>query len=121
MSRCRVSHTAHPPALTKRSSTRRNCLSYSNLPNATPQSVCTSTDWTRSPTPGRQLQIVDLARAAVDRIPNLQVVFTARDHVVGPWLNGIVRLSVDELNGAQQRSLVHKWLESDEATERFFE
>ncbi|MBZ5609487.1 MAG: NACHT domain-containing protein [Acidobacteriia bacterium] len=73
------------------------------------------------PDPGRQQQIVDLARSAVDRIPNLQVVFTARDHVVGPWLNGIVRLSVDELDDAQQRSLVQKWLESEEATERFFE
>ncbi|MBL0158844.1 MAG: hypothetical protein IPP47_17310 [Bryobacterales bacterium] len=62
-----------------------------------------------------------MARTVVDRIPNLQVIFTARDHVVGPWLNDVVRLSVNELNSTQQRALVRKWLESDEATDRFFE
>ncbi|MGJ5814881.1 NACHT domain-containing protein [Paludibaculum fermentans] len=73
------------------------------------------------PDHGRQQQIVNFARTAVDRLPNLQVIFTARDHVVGPWLNDVVRLSVNELDSSQQRSLVCKWLESGEATDRFFE
>jgi hypothetical protein len=72
------------------------------------------------PHQGRQAQIVDLALAAMGQVSDLQIVITARDHVVGPWLEGVVRLRVQPLNDFQQRTLVMNWLGSSEATNAFF-
>lgn len=68
----------------------------------------------------RQRQVVKLARQAAQKVPDLQIVITARDYVVGPWLDGASRLRVDGLGEAQQRELAKKWLESDEAVATFF-
>lgn len=72
------------------------------------------------PHQARQAEVVDLARTAMERVPDLQIVITARDHVVGPWLNGVVRVKVQPLDESQQRTLVMNWLGSSEATDAFF-
>lgn len=72
------------------------------------------------PDPSRQAHIVDLARSAMDKVANCQVVITARDHVVGPWLEGVVRLRVQPLDDVQQRTLAVNWLGSQEAADTFF-
>jgi hypothetical protein len=72
------------------------------------------------PNKAQQAQIVELATTALEQMTDLQIVITARDHVVGPWLDGIVRLKVQPLNEIQQKTLVTKWLGSVEATNAFF-
>lgn len=68
----------------------------------------------------RQRSIVAFAQEAICTLPKVQVVLTARDHVLGSWLDGIPRLQMRPLDDAQQHALVHKWLGSDEATSLFF-
>jgi hypothetical protein len=72
------------------------------------------------PEPSRQQSILAFAQEAVCGLQKVQVVLTARDHVLGPWLDGIPRLQMRPLDSSQQHALVHKWLGSDEATGAFF-
>jgi hypothetical protein len=68
----------------------------------------------------RQSKVLDLAREAMQRFPDLQIVITARDYVIGPWLD-LIRLDVEGLNQSQQRSLALKWLQDEELVNKFFD
>jgi predicted NACHT family NTPase len=72
------------------------------------------------PNEERRAQIVDLARRAVQVYPGIRVLITSREHVAGPFLDGIPRLRVQELDDQQQHELVRKWLQTEEHTEAFF-
>jgi len=57
-----------------------------------------------------QARIVNLARSAIGRIPGLQIVLTARDHILGPWLGWLPRVEISELTRRQCEVLASKWL-----------
>jgi DNA-binding XRE family transcriptional regulator len=69
---------------------------------------------------GRRADIVNLARDFAESRPGIQIVATARDHVSGPFLDGIPRLNVQELDKSQQRELIVKWLQSEQSVQEFF-
>jgi predicted NACHT family NTPase len=61
----------------------------------------------------RQQQIVEIVRETVERCPNLQVIFTGRDYVSGPWLHWLARVQISEFDNAEIREFVEKWLGND--------
>ena len=73
------------------------------------------------PNPDHQREIIELARNAVAASPELFTIVTARDHIVGPWLNNVPRLNVLPLNEAQQFTLAERWLGSPNGAQAFFE
>jgi len=69
----------------------------------------------------RQAPLIELALAGKKEHPNMQVILTARDHVFGPWLARLPRVSLSELSEAQVRELVSALLDNDSArTSEFF-
>jgi len=73
------------------------------------------------PNSDHQRKIIELARNAVAASPELFVIVTARDHIVGPWLNNVPRLNVLPLTEAQQFTLAERWLGSQKGAQAFFE
>ena len=73
------------------------------------------------PNADHQRKIMELARQAVAASPELRVIVTARDHIVGPWLNNVPRLNVLPLTEAQQFTLAERWLGSQKSGQAFFE
>lgn len=69
----------------------------------------------------RQRLILGQIRSLLKKSRDVQVVLTSRDHVVGPWFDGIPRIRVRRLDEPRQSQLVRNWLESDESTARFFD
>ena len=64
--------------------------------------------------PSRQRAVIDSAKEIIRADPEMQVVATARDHVVGEWLNWLPRVRISELSAGQIRRLVSYWLDDDE-------
>lgn len=73
------------------------------------------------PNADHQRKIIELARQAIAASPELCVIVTARDHIVGPWLNNVPRLNVLPLTEAQQFTLAERWLGSQKGAQAFFE
>ena len=73
------------------------------------------------PNVAQQRKIIELARQAASAPVAFHVIVTARDHIVGPWLNDVPRLNVLPLTDAQQLALAEHWLVTHEAAEAFFE
>lgn len=73
------------------------------------------------PNSNHQRKIIELARNAVAASSELFVIVTARDHIVGPWLNNVPRLNVLPLTEAQQFTLAERWLGSPEGAQTFFD
>jgi len=63
-------------------------------------------------TTDRRKEIVELVRRAIEKMPTIQVIMTARDHVVGPWLGWLPRIEISEFTDNQVRQLVGNWLEN---------
>jgi hypothetical protein len=73
------------------------------------------------PNAASQRKIIELARKAVAASHELCVIVTARDHIVGPWLNNVPRVNVLPLSEAQQLTLAERWLGSRTGAQAFFE
>jgi hypothetical protein len=61
----------------------------------------------------RQWPVIELALSGKQKYANMQVVLTARDHVFGPWLTRLPRISLSELSEVQVQELVAALLDYD--------
>lgn len=64
--------------------------------------------------PEVQREVLELARVAADSRSNLQIIVTARDHVIGPWLCWLPRVRIEALSWPKVEQLVAQLLDSDE-------
>jgi hypothetical protein len=70
--------------------------------------------------PERQERLITLVRTTLEQFPSMQVIITAREHVVGPWLGWLPRLSLSELDSSRIEDLTGRWLRDDgNAVKRF--
>jgi hypothetical protein len=72
------------------------------------------------PSVARQREIIEFAREKVAQLPNMQVVVTGRDHVHGPWLHWLQRVSISEFSSAEVDEFVDKWLQHDNSNVKKF-
>ncbi len=61
----------------------------------------------------RQAPLIQLALGAKEKYAHMQIVLTARDHVFGPWLAQLPRVSLSGLSELQVRELVDCLLDKD--------
>ena len=61
----------------------------------------------------RRQEVIDLARKGASENPRFQFIVTARDHIAGPWLNWLPRVSLSGLDEAEIDQLINKWLGTD--------
>jgi hypothetical protein len=73
------------------------------------------------PDRARQAQLVRLAQEGGKRYPELQMIFTARDHVWGRWLSQMPRLRIARLDPSQARQLASNWLLDSRELSTFYE
>jgi hypothetical protein len=69
----------------------------------------------------RQRELVGLAKTAAESDPRIQIVLTAREYVMGPWLSWIPQVRIAKFDEAQTRMLVENLLQHDaELIQSFF-
>jgi predicted NACHT family NTPase len=89
--------------------------------------ACRSEKWNRPlkiyadgldevPSIERQRELMLMLKTAVDETSQMDVVVTAREHVSGPWLGWLTRLSLRAFSEEQVRELAAKWLDYDETS-----
>jgi hypothetical protein len=72
------------------------------------------------PDSDRQAALMNVARDAIARRRDLQVIVTGREHVKGPWLSWLPRLRIADLAPGQVMDLVRKWVDGDESKIKAF-
>lgn len=73
------------------------------------------------PSVERQKEIVELAQRAVASDPRIQIVLTAREHVLAYWLSWIPKVRINKLSPPQVKQLLSNLLAKDEVQiKRFF-
>jgi hypothetical protein len=65
------------------------------------------------PSAARQRELMKLVKEGIDNNPLLQVVLTARNHVVGPWFAYYSRVQLSEFSQDKIRQLAMNWLDGD--------
>ncbi len=68
----------------------------------------------------RQAPLVELALGATKRYTHMQIVLTSRDHIFGPWLTQLPRVSLSELTETQVKELVTALLADKSKVSDFF-
>lgn len=74
------------------------------------------------PSPVIRKRIVDLAKQGTEGKDNYQIVITARDHIYGPYLNWLPRISLGGFDQDDVKILVNQWLgKNSEGSKLFYE
>lgn len=58
-------------------------------------------------------EILSKVNQGLKKRPNIQVVLTTRDYVVGPWINWLPRFHLSRFNDGQIKELLTNWFDSD--------
>lgn len=65
------------------------------------------------PSPEMRKAIVDLIYEGLTRWPNIQIVLTARDYIVGPWLSWLPKFRLSGFTQAHVEKLLTNWFDTE--------
>ena len=61
----------------------------------------------------QQRNVLILAQRGAEKYPNLQIIVTCRDHVIGPWVSWLPRVRIAKLSEPKTRNLIEQLLDRE--------